>query len=94
MSCVTRAPSREVLVCNPLFFCRLNNFWKFNRNLRRIVSSERDDLRTRLLKSGRLACVSTLDEWPRTLHERRTFTVDLTIFTVSTWNNGPTFLAA
>lgn len=65
-------------------FCRLNNFWKFNRNLRRIVSNERDDLRTRLLKSGRLACVSALDEWPRTLHERRTFTVDLTIFTVST----------
>ncbi|XP_064537166.1 nuclear RNA export factor 1 [Drosophila montana] len=59
---------------------RLNNFWKFNRNLRRIVSTEREDLRTRLLKSGRLACVSTLDEWPRTLHERRTFTVDLTIY--------------
>ncbi|KAH8279032.1 hypothetical protein KR044_002740 [Drosophila immigrans] len=59
---------------------RLNSFWKFNRNLRRIVSNERDDPRTKLLKSGRLACVSTLDEWPRTLHERRTFTVDLTIY--------------
>ncbi|XP_017869855.1 PREDICTED: nuclear RNA export factor 1 isoform X2 [Drosophila arizonae] len=58
---------------------RLNNFWKFNRNLRRL-NSEREDLRIRLLKSGRLACVSTLDEWPRTLHERRTFTVDLTIY--------------
>ncbi|KAH8400462.1 hypothetical protein KR222_000452 [Zaprionus bogoriensis] len=65
---------------------RLNNFWKFNRNLRRIVSNERDDLRTRLLKSGRLACVSCLDEWPRTLHERSTFTVDLTIFNVSGCN--------
>ncbi|KAH8387156.1 hypothetical protein KR093_005063 [Drosophila rubida] len=59
---------------------RLNSFWKFNRNLRRIISNERDDPRTKLLKSGRLACVSTLDEWPRTLHERRTFTVDLTIY--------------
>ncbi|XP_002067487.4 nuclear RNA export factor 1 [Drosophila willistoni] len=59
---------------------RLNSFWKFNRNLRRVVNSERDDLRTKLLKSGRLACVSTLDEWPRTVHERRTFTVDLTLY--------------
>lgn len=33
----------------------------------------------RHLKSGRLACVSTLDAWPRTLHERCTFTVDLTM---------------
>ncbi|XP_052850287.1 nuclear RNA export factor 1 isoform X3 [Drosophila gunungcola] len=60
---------------------RLNSFWKFNRNLRRLVNS--DDQRTRHLKYGRLACVSTLDEWPRTLHERRTFTVDLTIFNTS-----------
>ncbi|SPP89292.1 nuclear RNA export factor 1 [Drosophila guanche] len=59
---------------------RLNNFWKFNRNFRRIVNHERDDHRTRLLKNGRLACVATLNEWPRTLHERRTFTVDLTIY--------------
>ncbi|EDW00067.1 nuclear RNA export factor 1 [Drosophila grimshawi] len=64
---------------------RLNSFWKFNRNLRRIMNTERDDsrmrlLRMHLLKSGRLACVSTLDEWPRTLHERRTFTVDLNIY--------------
>ncbi|KAM8720738.1 hypothetical protein ACLKA7_006730 [Drosophila subpalustris] len=59
---------------------RLNSFWKFNRNLRRIMNNEREDPRMRLLKSGRLACVSTLDEWPRTLHERRTFTVDLTIY--------------
>ncbi|XP_017002287.3 nuclear RNA export factor 1 [Drosophila takahashii] len=60
---------------------RLNSFWKFNRNLRRLVNGE--DNRTRHLKYGRLACVSTLDEWPRTLHERRTFTVDLTIFNTS-----------
>ncbi|XP_062141332.1 nuclear RNA export factor 1 isoform X2 [Drosophila sulfurigaster albostrigata] len=59
---------------------RLNNFRKFNRNLRRIISNERDDPRTKFLKSGRLACVSTLDEWPRTVHERRTFSVDLTIY--------------
>ncbi|EDV44563.2 uncharacterized protein Dana_GF20263 [Drosophila ananassae] len=62
---------------------RLTNFWKFNRNLRRLVNNDRDDHRTRLIKNGRLACVSTLDEWPRTLHERRTFTVDLTIFNSS-----------
>jgi len=48
-----------------------------------MMNNEREDPRMRLLKSGRLACVSTLDEWPRTLHERRTFTVDLTIFNVS-----------
>ncbi|XP_017135966.1 nuclear RNA export factor 1 [Drosophila miranda] len=59
---------------------RLNSFWKFNRNFRRIVNHDRDDHRTRLLKNGRLACVATLNEWPRTLHERRTFTVDLTIY--------------
>ncbi|XP_034119085.1 nuclear RNA export factor 1 isoform X2 [Drosophila nasuta] len=59
---------------------RLNNFRKFNRNLRRIISNERDDPRTKFLKSGRLACVSALDEWPRTVHERRTFSVDLTIY--------------
>ncbi|XP_017029008.1 nuclear RNA export factor 1 [Drosophila kikkawai] len=62
---------------------RLNNFWKFNRNLRRVVNNDRDDHRTRQLKYGRLACVSTLDEWPRTQHERRTFTVDLTIYNAS-----------
>nr|XP_036677234.1 nuclear RNA export factor 1 isoform X2 [Drosophila suzukii] len=60
---------------------RLNSFWKFNRNLRRLVNGE--DNRTRHLKYGRLACVSTLDEWPKTIHERRTFTVDLTIFNTS-----------
>lgn len=47
------------------------------------MNNDRDDHRTRLIKNGRLACVSTLDEWPRTQHERRTFTVDLTIFNVS-----------
>ncbi|XP_017085602.1 nuclear RNA export factor 1 isoform X2 [Drosophila eugracilis] len=60
---------------------RLNSFWKFNRNLRRLINGE--DNRTRHLKYGRLACVSTLDEWPKTLHERRTFTVDLTIYNTS-----------
>ncbi|XP_037727495.1 nuclear RNA export factor 1 isoform X2 [Drosophila subpulchrella] len=60
---------------------RLNSFWKFNRNLRRLVNGEEN--RTRHLKYGRLACVSTLDEWPKTIHERRTFTVDLTIFNTS-----------
>ncbi|XP_017852051.1 nuclear RNA export factor 1 [Drosophila busckii] len=59
---------------------RLNKFWKFNRNLRRVVPNERDDSRIRLLKTGRLGCVSMLDEWPHTVHERRTFTVDLTIY--------------
>ncbi|XP_030378948.1 nuclear RNA export factor 1 [Scaptodrosophila lebanonensis] len=58
---------------------RLDKFWKFNRNLRRMVN-DREDQRTRNLKTGRLACVSALDEWPRTSHERRTFTVDLTIY--------------
>ncbi|XP_017045756.1 nuclear RNA export factor 1 isoform X2 [Drosophila ficusphila] len=60
---------------------RLNSFWKFNRNLRRLMNG--DDHRIRHLKYGRLACVSTLDEWPKTLHERRTFTVDLTIYNPS-----------
>jgi len=60
---------------------RLNSFWKFNRNLRRLLNGEEN--RTRNLKYGRLACVSTLDEWPKTQHDRRTFTVDLTIYNVS-----------
>nr|NP_524660.1 small bristles, isoform A [Drosophila melanogaster]Q9U1H9.2 RecName: Full=Nuclear RNA export factor 1; AltName: Full=Protein small bristles; AltName: Full=Protein tip-associating [Drosophila melanogaster]AAF47959.3 small bristles, isoform A [Drosophila melanogaster]CAB64382.2 tip associating protein [Drosophila melanogaster]CAC41645.1 nuclear RNA export factor 1 (NXF1) [Drosophila melanogaster] len=60
---------------------RLNSFWKFNRNLRRLLNGEEN--RTRNLKYGRLACVSTLDEWPKTQHDRRTFTVDLTIYNTS-----------
>ncbi|XP_034474938.1 nuclear RNA export factor 1-like [Drosophila innubila] len=58
---------------------RLDSFWKFNRNLRRTRNIERGEGYMRLLKIGRLACVSTLDEWPRTLHERCSFTVDLTM---------------
>ncbi|XP_015011034.2 nuclear RNA export factor 1 isoform X1 [Drosophila erecta] len=60
---------------------RLNSFWKFNRNLRRLING--DEIRTRNLRYGRLACVSTLDEWPKTQHERQTFTVDLTIYNTS-----------
>ncbi|EDX17590.1 sbr [Drosophila simulans] len=60
---------------------RLNSFWKFNRNLRRLLNGEENCIRN--LKYGRLACVSTLDEWPKTQHDRRTFTVDLTIYNTS-----------
>ncbi|KAM8716748.1 hypothetical protein ACLKA7_003596 [Drosophila subpalustris] len=59
---------------------RLDSFWKFNRNLRRTMNTERSgDLHLRLLKIGRLSCVSAMGEWPRTQHDRRFFTVDLTL---------------
>uniref|UniRef100_A0A1A9UFA2 NTF2 domain-containing protein n=1 Tax=Glossina austeni TaxID=7395 RepID=A0A1A9UFA2_GLOAU len=59
---------------------RLESFWKFNRNLRRIVNNGEIN-RIRQLKVGRLAVVSTLAEWPRTQHDPQSFTVDVTIFT-------------
>uniref|UniRef100_A0A1B0AGY8 NTF2 domain-containing protein n=1 Tax=Glossina pallidipes TaxID=7398 RepID=A0A1B0AGY8_GLOPL len=59
---------------------RLESFWKFNRNLRRLVNNGEIN-RIRQLKVGRLAVVSTLVEWPRTQHDPQSFTVDVTIFT-------------
>ncbi|XP_013107467.2 nuclear RNA export factor 1 isoform X1 [Stomoxys calcitrans] len=59
---------------------RLNAFWKYNRNFRRIVNND-DVSRLRQLKVGRLPVVSNLAEWPKTQHDPQSFTVDLTLFT-------------
>ncbi|XP_037935644.1 nuclear RNA export factor 1 [Teleopsis dalmanni] len=66
---------------------RLSSFWKYNRNLKRLVAN---DSQTRNMKIGPLAIVSTLAEWPRVIHDKSSFTVDLTfisdevvIFTVT-----------
>lgn len=64
------------------FLFRLHAFWKYNRNFRRIVNNE-DTSRLRQLKVGRLPVVSTLAEWPKTQHDPQSFSVDLTLFTVS-----------
>lgn len=61
---------------------RLHSFWKFNRNFRRLVNNE-EVSKIRQLKVGRLAVVSTLAEWPKTQHDPQSFSVDLTLFTVS-----------
>ncbi|XP_055854918.1 nuclear RNA export factor 1 [Episyrphus balteatus] len=57
---------------------RLAAFCKLNRNLRRLNN---DNDKWRLVKYGRLPVVSTLTEWPKTLHDPQSFTVDLTLFT-------------
>uniref|UniRef100_A0A1A9X5U0 NTF2 domain-containing protein n=1 Tax=Glossina brevipalpis TaxID=37001 RepID=A0A1A9X5U0_9MUSC len=59
---------------------RLQSFWKFNRNFRRIVNNDEIN-KIRQLKVGRLSVVATLAEWPKTQHDPQSFTVDLTLFT-------------
>ncbi|XP_068146329.1 nuclear RNA export factor 1-like [Drosophila tropicalis] len=54
---------------------QLKSLRKFNRNL----ITDLNNNHAKLLKSGRLACVATLNEFPRTSHEKHTFTVDLTL---------------
>lgn len=58
----------------------LNWYATDNRNLLRVQNPER---RMKLLKQGHLAVVSFLQEMPQTKHDIHSFTVDLTIFTVS-----------
>lgn len=65
-----------------LLINRLQSFWKLNRNFRRIINND-DNSKIRQLKFGRLAVVSLLVELPKTQHDPQSFTVDLTLFTVS-----------
>lgn len=58
----------------------LNWYATDNRNILRVQNSER---RMKLLKQGQLAVVSFLQEMPQTKHDIHSFTVDLTVFTVS-----------
>ncbi|XP_055923173.1 nuclear RNA export factor 1 [Eupeodes corollae] len=59
---------------------RLAAFSKLNRNLKR-NNTNVDIEKWRYVKYGRLPVVSTLVEWPKTLHDPQSFTVDLTLFT-------------
>lgn len=59
----------------------LNWYATDNRNIMRVQNPER---RLKLLKQGQLAVVSFLQEMPQTKHDIHSFTVDLTLFTVST----------
>lgn len=61
-------------------FPLLNWYATDNRNILRV---QKPDRRMKLLKQGRLAVVSFLQEMPRTKHDIHSFTVDLTIFTAS-----------
>lgn len=45
-----------------------------------------DNDKSRLVKFGRLPVVSTFTEWPKTQHDPQSFTVDLTLFTVSIYD--------
>lgn len=58
----------------------LNWYQTDNRNLHRVQDPER---RNRLLRQGHLAVVSFLQEMPKTKHDVYSFTVDLSLFTVS-----------
>lgn len=58
----------------------LNWYATDNRNINRVQNPER---RLKLLKQGNLAVVSFLQDMPKTKHDIHSFTVDLTIFTVS-----------
>lgn len=51
-----------------------------SRNLQRVQNTER---RRALLKQGQLAVVSYLSDMPSTKHDLHSFTVDLTLYTVS-----------
>jgi len=53
-----------------------------NRNLFRINDTAR---RQKLLKQGRLPVVSFVSEMPRTRHLLNTFTMDISLATVSTY---------
>lgn len=58
----------------------LNWYATENRNLLRVQNPDR---RMKLLKQGNVAVVSFLQEMPKTKHDIHSFTVDMTIFTVS-----------
>lgn len=58
----------------------LNWYDTDNRNLLRVNNPDR---RSKLLRQGKLAVVSYLREMPQTKHDMNSFTVDLTLFTVS-----------
>lgn len=60
---------------------RLEKYWRYNRDFRR--QNADDNTKVRQLRFGRLAVVSMLAELPKTKHYPRSFTVDLTLFTVS-----------
>lgn len=51
-----------------------------SRNLQRIHNTER---RRTLLKQGQVAVVAFLSDMPKTKHDLQSFTVDLSLFTVS-----------
>ena len=66
---------------NQNYFCyRLNGYFLENRNLFRINDTIR---RQKFLKQGRLPVVSFVSEMPRTRHLLNTFTMDLSLVTVS-----------
>lgn len=58
----------------------LNWYQTDNRNLLRVQDTER---RHRLLRQGNLSVVSFISEMPKTKHDIQSFTVDLSLFTVS-----------
>lgn len=58
----------------------LNWYHTDNRNLLKVHNT---DIRQKLVKQGHLAVVSFLQEMPQTKHDMHSFTVDLTLFTVS-----------
>lgn len=60
----------------------LNWYATDNRNIMRVQNPER---RMKLLKQGQLAIVTYLQEMPQTKHDIHSFTVDLTVCTVSKW---------
>lgn len=62
------------------FLSRLNGYLLENRNLFRIYDTPR---RQKLLKHGRLPVVSFISEMPRTRHFLDTFTMDISLATVS-----------
>lgn len=57
---------------------KLSNYWPYNRNILRLHDT---DSKSRLLRFGRLPCVSLLSELPKTQHDPQSFSVDLSLFT-------------
>lgn len=67
---------------NDLFIClhRLHIYWKCGRNL---LHPKGYEYRFSSLKNGKLSVVAMLSELPPSRHDPQSFSVDLTLFTVS-----------
>jgi nuclear RNA export factor len=65
-----------------MFVHRLNDYITHARNLKRFNDPEK---RESYLKKGKMAIAALLTELPRTQHDPSSFTLDLSIYSVSTY---------